>query len=159
MASTHRTTGTHRAAPRRSGASHALRRLDAQLDVLDRAEALLREGEALRASDPRAAYEAIHRAALRAAGVVVARANEERRRRLPLNAWKALARIGGVHRDWAEEMVELVAERDRLARRSDAVPDPQLLERHRELTARRIVAVREEVLQASLPEDLSSLTG
>lgn len=161
---TNRATTPRQAAPARHGQgaptgrpSRALQLLDAELDILDRAEAMLREGESLVLTDPRAAYELVHRAALRAAGVVVSRANRDRRRRLPLNAWTALARVGGEHRAWSEEMMELVAERDRLSRREDATPDPVLLARHRDLTTRRIRMVREEVLEASLPEDLSSL--
>ncbi|MFC0675499.1 SAV_6107 family HEPN domain-containing protein [Brachybacterium hainanense] len=145
----------HLTAAGRSRPSALLRRLEAELDALDRAEALLREGRTLSGTDPRLAYELMHRAALRAAGVVVARANRERRRKLPLNAWHALVRIGGEHRDWAEQMQELVAERDRLARREDLVPDALLLERHRELTTAHLAAVREEVLAASLPADLA----
>ena len=51
-------------------------------------------GEAAIADDPREAFELIHRAALRGAGIIVARANRDRRRRLPLNVWTAL----GAHR-------------------------------------------------------------
>lgn len=138
----------------RAGATESarrLRRLDEDLAVLERAEALLREARALREIDPRAAFETAHRAALRGAGVVIERENRSRKRRLPMNAWEALSRCGVVHRQWAVEVKPLVAERDRLARANDLRPDPGLLAAHLELTGARIAAVRAEILVELLP--------
>ena len=82
-----------------SGDSRSVRLRLAHLDQdqadLERARDLLHQGEAAIADDPREAFELIHRAALRGAGIIVARANRDRRRRLPLNVWTALERIGG----------------------------------------------------------------
>lgn len=125
--------------------------LDAALDALDRAEDLLGRARRTAATDPAAAFELCHRAALRTAGVVIERENRRRRRRLPLNAWRALTRCGADHVAWAEQMRPLVAERDRLSRADRSVPDPSLLREHLALTSRRIEAVRMELMDAALP--------
>lgn len=144
------------AAPDRHGEAAAaptardLARLDADLHALERARALLREGELRAASDPRAAFELTHRAALKAAGVVIEQANRERRRRLPLNVWTALARCGLEQRRWAQEAAPFVAERARLDADSTAQPDPRLLAEHRAMTARRIEAIRGRTAGAAL---------
>lgn len=126
--------------------------LDRALDELDRAQSLLDRAEAVADTDPRAAFELAHRAALRAAGVVIDRANRARRRRLPLNAWQALSRLGATHRDWAREVEPMVAERRRLDGNEGAVPDLDLLARHCRSTRERIAAVRAETVMAHLPE-------
>lgn len=127
-----------------------LRHVGEDLAVLDRACTMLAEAQELSAAQPRAAFELSHRAALRAAGVLVARANRERRRALPLNVWTALARIGGPAAERAEEMGVLVEERERLDRAVDAQPRPALLARHLSSTASHLAAVRAEIL-ADLP--------
>lgn len=127
-------------------------RLDAALADLERAEQLLGEARRLQRSDPRASFELAHRAALKAAGVVVQEANRHRTRRLPLNVWIALTRCGAMHRAWAQEAEPMVAERRRLDARADALPDPRLLSEHLEATARRTVGVRAEVLMQLTPD-------
>ncbi|MDN6301563.1 MAG: hypothetical protein L0J57_00730, partial [Brachybacterium sp.] len=61
-----------------------LARLDQDQADLERARDLLRQGRSQLEGDPRAAFELVHRAALRGAGVLVSRANRERRRPLPM---------------------------------------------------------------------------
>lgn len=138
---------------RAGGRSRAadLRRADADLIALEHAEQLLRRARAVRGEDPRTAFELTHRAALRTAGVVIERANRERKRRLPLNAWAALERCGPMHRRWSAETAPMVAERDRLAAGPAALPDPLLLEEHLSVTAERITALRAELAVALLP--------
>lgn len=128
-----------------------LARLDRALVVLERSEALVAEAATLREVDPRAAFELVHRAALRAAGVVIDEANRGRVRRLPLNAWAALRRCGEVHRAWAEEVAPMVAERARLDAHPEARVDPALLDAHARSTRERIAAVRAEITVALLP--------
>ncbi|MDO5663162.1 MAG: SAV_6107 family HEPN domain-containing protein [Brachybacterium sp.] len=131
-----------------AGREHArrLRHADEDLARLEQAEALLADAREQRDSDPRRAFEAAHRAALRAAGVVVAGANRSRVRPLPLNVWTALGRIGPEHRAWVEEAAPMVAERDRLLRSDAAHPDPALLDAHLRATGERISAVRSRLL-------------
>src|SRR5699024_9075746 len=88
--------------------------LDEDMAALQRARDLLQQGRDRAATDPRAAFELVHRAALRGAGVLVTRANRERRRKLPLNVWTALDRIGGPEAERSEQLAPLVAERQRL---------------------------------------------
>lgn len=145
-----RSAGAARAErPRYASTAQALRELDHDQAELDRARALLAQGRALQEGDPRGSFEQVHRAALRAAGVLVARANRRRKRSLPLNVWSALERIGGPARERAEEMSELVAERARLDRRLQELPDPALLAQHIERTAAHI-----DEVAASLVDDL-----
>src|SRR5690625_1791161 len=112
-----RAAGSGGAAAPRSLRAH-LARLDADQACLQRARQLLQQGRALSATEPRDAFELAHRAALRGAGVLVTRANRERRRPLPLNVWRALERIGGSAAERSAELTELVAARERL--RSEA---------------------------------------
>ena len=85
---TARGRGRHAGTALRSDA-RSLRLLLARLDQdqadLERARQLLQQARELSAVAPREAFELVHRAALRGAGVLVARANRERRRALPLN--------------------------------------------------------------------------
>jgi hypothetical protein len=136
-----------------------LTRLDQDLAVLARAEQLLAHSDEVGLSDPRTSYELIHRAALKAAGVLVTRANRSRRRRLPLNVWTALTRLGGDGRAWAQEATVFVVERDRLDRDQQATPDPDLLARHRDLTAAHIESVRQVLVDALLPAEAVALAG
>lgn len=129
-----------------------LARLDRALAELERAQCLVEEAERLRDEDPRSAFELAHRGALRAAGVVIEEANRSRVRRLPLNAWAALARCGAHHRSWSLAVAPMVAERDRLDRDGSALPDPLLLEAHYRLTRERIEGIRAEVTMGLLPE-------
>jgi len=128
-----------------------LARLDHALAELERAEGLLARARNQRDEDPRAAFELVHRAALRAAGVVIDQANRERRRKLPLNAWVALSRCGAVHRRWAQEVEPMVAERRRLDADAAALPDLDLLDLHGRTTAERIAGVRAEITMTLLP--------
>lgn len=128
-----------------------LERLDRALVVLERCESLLVEAEQLREEDPRASFELVHRAALRAAGVVIEQANRGRVRRLPLNAWTALSRCGELHREWAAEVAPMVAERSRLDAHPEARVDPALRDAHARRTRERIAAVRAEITVALLP--------
>lgn len=134
-----------------------LARLDQDQADLDRARALLAEGERLQHSDPREAFELVHRAALRGAGVIAARANRARRRRLPLNVWDALARLGGADADRAEQAAPMVAERERLDRAPGARPDPQLLKEHLRLTAAHLEQIAARLVE-ELPVPLAELT-
>lgn len=136
----------------------ALARFDADQADLQRAEALLARARAEQESDPRSAFELTHRAALRGAGVLVTRANRERRRKLPLNVWTALDRLGGPARERAEQIPELVRERDRLDRDPAARPDPELLRRHLHDTSAHLARVREEIL-SDLPAAMVALSG
>ncbi|ATG55329.1 hypothetical protein CFK41_11555 [Brachybacterium ginsengisoli] len=124
-----------------------LARLDQDQADLDRARDLLHQGRMLMDSDPRGAFELIHRAALRGAGVLVSRANRERRRALPLNVWTALERLGGEDAERAEELGPLVHERARLDRDASAMPDPALLSGHLEGTAAHLEAVARRLLE------------
>lgn len=161
------TTADRPASARRAGADRGrgraggrllLARVDEDQAALLRARELLATGEALRASDPRAAYESIHRAALRGAGVLVTRANRSRRRKLPLNVWNALERIGGPARERSAELAPFVLERARLDLDPDALPDPELLERHREATAAHLEQVGREIL-SDLETPVAPLAG
>ncbi|MCL6422058.1 hypothetical protein Bequi_01415 [Brachybacterium sp. JHP9] len=134
-------------------------RLDQDLAALERAQQLLHQARSVRRDDPRAAFELIHRSALRTAGVLVARANRTRRRSLPLNVWKALDRMGASTRPWALEASAFVAERDRLDRDQHAVPDPQLLQAHLEGTAHRIASVRAQLLSELTSSSAVALAG
>ena len=157
----------NRTMPRRHGASalagtdaRALRRRLALLDQdqadLERARELLRQGRLLAAEDPREAFELVHRAALRGAWVLVARANRERRRALPLNVWLALERLGGQDAERAESLAPLVAERMRLDRNAAARPDPELLSTHLAQTSAHLDLVAERLLE-DLPTHLTDL--
>lgn len=145
-------------APTITPARIRLARLDEDLAGLGRARWLLTEGERLAAEHPREAFELVHRAALRGAGVLVQRANRDRRRRLPLNVWTALERLGGDAALRSEQMAPMVAERARLERSLDALPDPVLLRRHIELTALHLSEVS-EVLLAGMPQQVVALAG
>lgn len=129
----------------------ALRRLEAALSALDQAEQLLERAQEMRGTDPRASFELVHRAALKGAGVVIEQANRERKRPLPLNAWTALARLGGVHREWAVSAEPMVAERARLDAGEGVQVRMDLLDAHCAATAQRLAAVRAEITLALLP--------
>lgn len=135
-----------------------LAQLDADQACLHRARQLLQQGEGLSTTRPRDAFELVHRAALRGAGVLVTRANRERRRPLPLNVWRALERIGGSAAQRSSELTELVAERERLGRDPSAQPDPLLLERHLVQTARHLEQISALLLD-ELPGSLTALAG
>lgn len=145
-------------APTLISARAQLARLDEDQAGVERARLLLAEGERLAASDPREAFELVHRAALRGAGVLVQRANRERRRRLPLNVWTALERLGGEAAQRAEQMAPMVAERARLERTPDAAPDPVLLRSHIERTGQHLAAVAEHLLD-DMPQGVVALAG
>ncbi|PWH06781.1 hypothetical protein DEO23_07650 [Brachybacterium endophyticum] len=133
--------------------------LDQDLAALETAQALLSRARDIEHGDPRGSYELVHRAALRTAGVLVTRANRTRRRKLPLNVWTALDRMGGERRRWAESAARFVVERDRLDRDSRAIPDPYLLALHRESTSERIDQVRRELLDSLAPSEAVALAG
>lgn len=135
-----------------------LAQLDADQSDLQRARQLLQQGQQLTTARPRDAFELIHRAALRGAGVLVSRANRERRRPLPLNVWKALERIGGSAAERSAELNDLVAERERLSRSPSAQPDPVLLERHLAQTTLHLEQIA-DVLLEELPGPLTALAG
>ncbi|WP_114856574.1 SAV_6107 family HEPN domain-containing protein [Brachybacterium sp. YJGR34] len=124
-----------------------LARLDQDQADLDRARDLLRQGRARAVEDPREAFELVHRAALRGAGVLVGRANRERRRRLPLNVWTAMEKLGGADAERAAELAPLVAERMRLDRDPSARPDPDLLRRHLRETGGHLEQIAERLLE------------
>ncbi len=135
-----------------------LARLDQDQADLERARQLLQQAQELAPVAPREAFEVVHRAALRGAGVLVARANRERRRALPLNVWAALERLGGEEAERAAMLDPLVAERTRLDRDSAALPDPELLARHLEGTATHLDRVAEKLLEG-LPVPLTEAPG
>ena len=89
--------------------------------------------------------------------MLVARANRERRRALPLNVWTALERLGGEEARRAETIGPLVAERTRLDRDASALPDPELLAQHLEGTATHLDRVAEKLLEG-LPVPLAELS-
>lgn len=155
-----RTMSRRRGAPALTTDARSLRlrlaRLDQDQADLERARDLLRQGRALQVEDPRAAFELVHRAALRGAGVLVARANRERRRALPLNVWAALERLGGEDAARAEQLAPLVAERMRLDRDGAARPDPVLLADHLEGTSAHLELIAQRLLDG-LPTRLSDL--
>lgn len=131
-----------------------LARLDQDQADLERARQLLQQARELAGIAPREAFELAHRAALRGAGVLVARANRERRRALPLNVWTALDRLGGEDAERSDAIAPLVAERARLDRDHAALPDPGLLEQHLEGTAAHLDRVAERLLE-DLPVPLT----
>lgn len=125
---------------------------------LERARELLAAGRERVDTDPRTAFELVHRAALRGAGILVTRANRSRRRKLPLNVWSALERMGPAERDRALALVPLVAERMRLERDPEALPEPELLERHLQDTAAHLEVIADLLLE-DLPGPLTALAG
>lgn len=141
--------------------ARSLRLLLAQLDQdqadLERARELLRQGQELSPVAPREAFELVHRAALRGAGVLVARANRERRRRLPLNVWTAMSRLGAEQAARADQLAPLVTERMRLDRDGSALPDPDLLRRHIEETSAHLEQIAQQLLDG-LPTHVTDLT-
>ena len=134
-----------------------LARLDQDQADLERARDLLEQARAAVHGDPREAFELVHRAALRGAGVLVARANRERRRPLPLTVWTALARLGGEEVERAESLAPLVSERMRLDRDPSALPAPDLLERHLEETATHLAQISGRLLE-DFPAHITDLT-
>lgn len=134
-----------------------LARLDQDQADLERARDLLAQGRSLLEVDPRGAFELTHRAALRGAGVLVSRANRERRRALPLNVWSALERLGGQDAERAAQLAPLVAERARLDREAAAQPDPELLHSHLEATAAHLEAIAQRLLE-DLPGHVAELS-
>lgn len=153
-----RDIGQRGSAPGGPAVRTVLARFDADQADLHRARQMLTAGEALLEEDPRAAFELVHRAALRGAGVLVARANRDRRRRLPLNVWVALARIDVEGRDRAAELVPLVTERARLDRDPSAQPETLLLAEHVEGTRAHLQRVG-EILLEDLPSRITALAG
>ncbi|MGP9537866.1 SAV_6107 family HEPN domain-containing protein [Brachybacterium sp. AOP43-C2-M15] len=155
-----RTMSPHRGGPALSADARSLRlrlaRLDQDQADLERARELLGQGRRLAEVEPREAFELVHRAALRGAGVLVARANRERRRALPLNVWTALERLGGEDAERAERLTPLVSERMRLDRDGSARPDPELLQQHLADTSAHLDAIAERLL-ADLPAHLAEL--
>lgn len=139
-----------------SGLRIRLAQLDEDQAGLQRARSLLAQARQRADADPGAAFELVHRAALRGAGVLVTRANRKRRRKLPLNVWTALERIGGADR--AGQLEPLVAERARLDRDPSAHPDPVLLRRHLEQTADHLEQVAAQ-LTDELPDPMTALAG
>ncbi|GAA4530901.1 SAV_6107 family HEPN domain-containing protein [Brachybacterium paraconglomeratum] len=134
-----------------------LARLDQDQADLERARDLLEQARAAVQEDPREAFELAHRAALRGAGVLVARANRERRRPLPLNVWTALERLGKEDAERAESLAPLVSERKRLDRNPSALPDPDLLELHLEGTAAHLAQISQRLLD-DFPAHITDLT-
>ena len=145
------TTSRRRGAAAISSDARSLRLRLAQLDQdqadLERARQLWAQGRELSEVAPREAFELVHRAALRGAGVLVARANRARRRALPLNVWAAMERMGGEDAERAERLAPLVAERTRLDRDGSALPDPALLERHLEETSAHLARISQRLLE------------
>ncbi|MDO5646177.1 MAG: hypothetical protein Q4G21_10905 [Dermabacter sp.] len=92
--------------------------LNAWLDQLDAiATDLARIDDAARSAEPgqecASSFEQVHRGALKVAGIVKERANAQRKRPLPLNVWRAIARCGGVHQARALEVEPFVRLRQR----------------------------------------------
>lgn len=113
-----------------------------QIDrVLERASLLVEQDSAL-------AFETCHRAALATAGVVRARANAERKRPLPINAWSAIARLGVIHKVRAAQVQPYVQFRARhtelLAGRVEV--DPSFIRAHIAESRQYLGAVRSELL-------------
>ena len=133
-----------------------LARLDQDQADLERARQLLQQGRELAPVAPREAFELVHRAALRGAGVLVARANRERRQARRC-VWTALERLGGEEARRAETLGPLVAERTRLDRDASALPEPELLAQHLEGTAAHLDRVAEKLLEG-LPVPLAELS-
>lgn len=146
------TPGQSVAAPRTArAASPALRLFSRDMTALERAEDLLRSAE--KASSETERFELTHRAALRAAGVLIARANRERRRPLPLNVWVALQRMGPQGRRIAEDFAPMVRERESLERSPHSRPQPELLDAQHRLTTDLLQSVREQLVEdLALPQ-------
>lgn len=93
-------------------------------------------------------FEHVHRAALKVAGLAIERANAQRKRKLPLNVWKALERMGGKHRERAREAARFVELR-RVAGNywepTGAIGERDVLE-HAEHTLAYLHEVKEELL-------------
>ncbi|MBB5832009.1 hypothetical protein [Brachybacterium aquaticum] len=158
---TARPTTRRTAAPALRSEARAQRLLLARLDQdqadLERARQLLQQAHELAGPAPRESFELVHRAALRCAGVLVARANRERRRALPLNVWTALDRLGGAAAERSAQMAPMVAERMRLDRDPRALPAPDLLAQHLADTAAHLAEVAASLV-ADLPARLAELT-
>lgn len=144
--------------PQQTSARVTLARFDEDQASLQRARDLLAQGRARIGQDPRSAFELIHRAALRGAGVLVARADRSRKRKLPRNVWIALERIGGEAAERAVQIRPYVAERLHLDRDQRAQPDPLLLRRHLEETALHLDRIA-DVLVEDLPAPMAALAG
>ena len=144
--------------PHQMTARMRLARFDEDQASLQRARDLLAQGRARIGQDPRGAFELIHRSALRGAGVLVARADRSRKRKLPRNVWIALERIGGEAAERAIQIRPYVAERVHLERDQAAQPDPLLLRRHLEETAQHLDRIA-DLLVEDLPAPIAALAG
>lgn len=125
-----------------------IRQLNADLDQLEDLEVAIRgslgEGDMCAAER----FEHVHRAALKVAGLAIERANAHRKRKLPLNVWKALERMGGKHRERAREaarFVELRRAAGNYWEPTGAIGERDVLE-HAEHTLAYLHEVKEELL-------------
>lgn len=125
-----------------------IRQLNASLDRLDALETDIRESSAEGELNVAERFERVHRAALKVAGLAIERANAQRKRKLPLNVWQALERMGGVHRVRAREaarFVELRRTAGSYWESTGAISERDVRE-HAEQTLAYLYEVKEELL-------------
>ncbi|SHW89831.1 Uncharacterised protein [Mycobacteroides abscessus subsp. abscessus] len=125
-----------------------IRQLNASLDRLETLETDIRESSAEEEMNVAERFERVHRAALKVAGLAIERANAQRKRKLPLNVWQALERMGGVHRVRAREaarFVELRRTAGAYWESTGAISERDVRE-HAEQTLAYLYEVKEELL-------------
>ncbi|MDU2596793.1 MAG: hypothetical protein E7C78_00785 [Dermabacter sp.] len=125
-----------------------IRQLNASLDRLETLETDIRESSAEGEMNVAERFERVHRAALKVAGLAIRRANAHRKRKLPLNVWVALERMGGMHRARAREaarFVELRRSSEHYWEHTSRISQQDVQE-HAEQTLAYLHSVKEELL-------------
>ncbi len=125
-----------------------VRQLNAELDRLEAIETEIRDAREEGSMSTAERFERIHRAALKVAGLAIERQNAQRKRKLPLNVWKALEHMGGKHRARALDVARFVELRRTSGNywESTGVISEQHVREHAEQTLAYLVEVREELL-------------
>lgn len=124
-----------------------IRQLNASLDRLETLETDIRESSAEGEMNVAERFERVHRAALKVAGLAIRRANAHRKRKLPLNVWVALERMGectGRARE-AARFVELRRSSEHYWEHTSRISQQDVQE-HAEQTLAYLHSVKEELL-------------
>ncbi|MGX6404167.1 hypothetical protein [Dermabacter hominis] len=125
-----------------------IRELNADLDRLEAFEAEIHASLNEAGVSAAERFERVHRAALKIAGLAIRRANTQRKRKLPLNVWVALERMGGMHRARAREaarFVELRRSAEHYWEHTSRISQQDVQE-HAEQTLAYVHSVKEELL-------------